>query len=151
MICKKLEDLKQYHEQILNLVGSFRSRKVDIVEFSKEVPTDAIYCLLIKKNTLVGMYRYYRVSSSFLKEYKLPTKYSKYYQIATVIVDPTQRGKGYGKAMMRHASKIGNMILDTYLSWMPAIKTYLSAGYRIIATKKTKRDKKEDYLVVFTN
>lgn len=151
MICKKINELIQYYDQIHNLVGSFRGRKIDIVDFAKEVPDNAMYCLLIKKNILIGMYRYYKVTKSFLKEYKLNTKYSKHYQIATVIVDPKQRGKGYGKAMMRHASKLGNMILDTYLSWTPAIRTYLSAGFKIIATKKVNHNKKEDYLVAFSN
>lgn len=147
MITGRLETLEKYHTQILSLIKSFRKRKITLNDFSKEVPEDAIYCLLVRKNTLIGMFRYYKVPLSFINEYKLPKTYTTYKQIATVIVDPKFRGKGYGKELMKYAAKLHNTILDTFLSWTPAIKTYLSAGYKIISTKKYK----DDYLVIFAS
>jgi ribosomal protein S18 acetylase RimI-like enzyme len=147
MICGKLDELVQYHVQILKLVSSFRKKKISLTALAKETPDDTRYCLLIKNKQLVGMYRYYKVTRDFIKDHDLAIKYWTYWQIATVIVDPKHRGKGYGKTLMKHASKLGNMVLDTYLSWLPAMKTYLSAGYKIVSTKKDT----DDYLVVFSN
>lgn len=97
MICGKLDELTQYHSQILKLVGSFRKKKVSLVALAKETPADTYYCLLIKNKQPVGMYRYYKVTRDFITEHDLIIKYWTYWQIATVIVDPKYRGKGYGK------------------------------------------------------
>lgn len=46
IICKKLEELREYHNQMLKLVNSFRNKKTDLINFSKEVPYDTRYILL---------------------------------------------------------------------------------------------------------
>ena len=147
MISGTIDKLEKYHTDIINLVNSFRKTKTDFKSYIKEVPSNTIYCLLIKKHHLVGMFRYYKATSKFIKEWKLPSKYHNYYQVASVIVDDKYRGKGYGKQLMKYAVKTNKMILDTYLSWVPAVRLYLGTGFKIIQTKK----EHDDYLVLFAS
>jgi len=141
-ILLSVDELKksQYLDQLIEVVSEFRKRPVKLNSYLKEVPDGATYLLLILDNKVIGVLRYYPHTPSYMKKYKINNKYKDYFSVASVIISEKNRGKGYGKILMKKLIKKTNgkkLMLDTYLSWLPAVKLYLSVGFHIVNTYKS--------------
>lgn len=137
-----------YVNQIVEIVSEFRKKPINIGQYIKEVPNDATYLLLVLNNKVIGFLRYYPNNLSYMKKYKIDNKYKNYFSVASVIISEKYRGKGYGKILMKKLIKNTTgkkLMLDTYLSWIPAIRLYLSVGFRIINTYKSG----DEYVIQF--
>jgi GNAT superfamily N-acetyltransferase len=137
------DKLCKYHEDMARLATQLRGKLVNMSKLECEVK-GAKWILLLCNSKLIGMLRYFPITSQFLKQYKLDITNSKFksaYQISTVIIDNDHRRKGYGKKLIRKAALLKKkLILDTYLSWKPAVNLYLSCGFQLITSHMTHND-----------
>jgi ribosomal protein S18 acetylase RimI-like enzyme len=100
---------------------------------------------------LVGMLRYYPMTAKYLLTNHISKTYAKHQAVSSVIVSSKYRGKGYGKKLMNKLYSIVNkpLFLDTYMSWNPAVKLYLSVGFTIVNSYKIKSKTSIDYILQF--
>lgn len=141
MKCLKLKnnELYPYIGKLLPLYKILRNKSVTMKEIIDEAPAETINYLLFDGDKLVANARVFKNIS--FKNYS-----RSYEQVASVIVDEKSRGKGYGKKLMKIiTNNHKKLILDTFLSWTPAVRLYLSSGFKIKDTGKHGND----YLVVF--
>lgn len=142
-----ISKLEKYHSQIIKLVSEYRTKPITIEQLIKETGADTVYCILVVKKKVIGILRHFPITKHLIKMYNISDTYKSYRQIATVIIDPKERRKGYGKLLFKSLlkEKSAKFILDTYLSWVPAVKLYLTVGFKIVETKKVSNA----YLILF--
>ena len=125
----------------MSYIHALRGTKVTSKAYFAEVK-NATYFLLTDGKTLFGIGRCSDLTEQFVKLHTGSiTKPSDYKMVSSVYVPEKFRGKGYAKQIVKEmCKKYPKLLLDTYLSWKPAVMLYLSVGFKIIARKKYHND-----------